>query len=443
MRPAARAPRVLFVYADAVGATMGGVGIRAVELARTVRDALGAQVTLAAAAWDGADLGMPVVTFAPHAPRALDPHLAAADAVVAQPGWPLVMRRLARCGARVVFDAYDPEAFGTLEHFRGRDRRLRALMGACAVDRVTAALRTGHHVMCATERQRDLWIGALLASGLVTPEAYDRDPALRSVLDVVPYGVPVEPPVPRGTGWRERLGIAPEDEVVLWNGGVWSWLDLPTAIRAIDFVRERRPRARLVVMGASTAPPARRAMEEARAVARELDLLDDGGVVFNDTWVPYEQRADWLLESDCAVSAHRDHLETRFSSRTRLLDCFWAGLPVVCTAGDELADRVTQEDLGAVATPGDPEYLAACIESVLADGRAAYAGRLASAAAELTWPRVAAPLLRWLGDPAPPAAPLGAGRPLDRRPAERLRTAAYVAAAGTLSALRLRPPRLP
>jgi hypothetical protein len=72
------------------------------------------------------------------------------------------------------------------------------------------------------------------------------------------------------------------------------------------------------------------------------------GVIFNDTWVPYEHRDGWLMAADCALSTHLEHLETRFSSRTRLLDCFWARLPIVCTGGDELADRVERENLGAV-----------------------------------------------------------------------------------------------
>src|SRR6185503_10968946 len=58
------------------------------------------------------------------------------------------------------------------------------------------------------------------------------------------------------------------------------------------------------------------------------------------------ERGAWLLDADCAVSAHLDHLESRYAFRTRLLDCFWAGLPIVCTRGDELADRVERERLG-------------------------------------------------------------------------------------------------
>jgi len=435
----AGSPRVLLVYADRVGASMGGVGIRAVELARVLRGALGAHVTIAAAETDGGDVGVPVVTFAPHAPRALAPHLAAADVVVAQPAWPLALRAFARSGARLVFDLYDPEAFGTLEHFAERSPRLRALMARFAADRLTAALRLGDHAMCANERQRDLWLGAMLAEGLVTPARYDADPTLRSVLDVVAYGVPTAPPVAAGPSPRAALGIAPEDEVVLWNGGIWSWLDAPTAIRAVARLRERRPRARLVFMGASAAAPAVRAGAAARALAEDLGLLADGGVVFHDAWVPYDERAAWLLDADCAISAHVDHLETRFSSRTRLLDCFWAGLPVVCTQGDELAARVERDDLGATVRPDDPDAAAAALERVLGRGRGAYAEPLAATARELTWPSVADPLVRWLREPAVVSR---AGGPAARSLGERVRTASYVAAAGTLSALRVRPPGL-
>jgi glycosyltransferase involved in cell wall biosynthesis len=431
--------RILIAYADRVGDSMGGVGIRAVELARVLRDRLGADVTIAAAETDGGDVGVPVVTFAPHAPRTLDAELARADAVIAQPGWPSTMHRLSRSGARLIFDLYDPEAFGTLEHFAGRGPRLRALMGAYAVDRTLDALARGHHVMCAGERQRDLWLGAMLAAGQITPAAYDADPTLRTFLGVVPYGLPAAPPAPTGLRPREQLGIDPADEMVLWNGGLWSWLDAPTAIRAIARLRERRPRARLVFMGSGTAPPARRAGEAARELARSLGVLGDG-VVFNDGWVRYAERGDWLLAADCAIYTHADHLETHFAYRTRVLDCFWARLPVVCTQGDELADRVGRDDLGAAVPAGDPAAVADAIERVLDRGRPAFAAQLGAAAAEHAWPRVTEPLLAWLDAPAPASPPFR--RRFDRRPSQRLRSLGYRAVAGGLAATRVRPPGL-
>ncbi|MFM9022136.1 MAG: hypothetical protein ACKOK7_00035, partial [Solirubrobacterales bacterium] len=62
-----------------------------------------------------------------------------------------------------------------------------------------AMLAAASRVMCASEAQRDLWLGMMAALDRVPLEAYDRDPSLRSFIDVVPFGVPAEPPVAPGT----------------------------------------------------------------------------------------------------------------------------------------------------------------------------------------------------------------------------------------------------
>jgi glycosyltransferase involved in cell wall biosynthesis len=414
---------------------MGGMGIRAVELARTVEEALGAAVAVAAASTDGTDLGVRVITFDPHRPVALRSELARVDAVVAQPAWPSLMRALRHRGCRLIFDLYDPEVFGTIENFSGWRR---SLMTAYAGDRITAALRTADHVMCANERQRDLWLGAMLGSGLISPNAADVDGAFRTLIEVVPYGVPAAAPqIGSAEAVRSELGVERRDEVVLWNGGVWSWLDPATAIRAMALVRQHRPSARLVFMGSSSAGPAVRATRSATELSQELGLLGTG-VLFNPSWVPYEHRAAWLAAADCAISTHADRLEARFASRTRLLDCFWAGLPIVCTQGDEIADRVDREDLGVTVPPEDPVSLAAALEHVLARGRAAYAQRLARAAADHTWPRVAKPLIRWLTMPSAPRRRGPAGY-FERRPSELLRTGAYLVIAKTMTTTGLTP----
>ena len=49
-------------------------------------------------------------------------------------------------------------------------------------------------VLCANERQRDLWIGGMALHGLIDPETYARDPTLRSLVAVVRFGLPTEPP---------------------------------------------------------------------------------------------------------------------------------------------------------------------------------------------------------------------------------------------------------
>jgi glycosyltransferase involved in cell wall biosynthesis len=436
------ARRVVVISADRVGERMGGSGIRAYEHARALQPH--ADVVLAAPRMgepaDPDSLDVPLVEYDFLHQRALRPLLDGAEAVVAQPPWPHFMHELRRSGARLIFMLPHPEPLEVLEFARRRRPRIRRAGVTLTVDRMLDATRRGHHLACGSERQRDLWLGTLLAERAITPRRYDRDPTLRSVLDVVPFGIPAEPPRARADAVRERFPqIGADDEVVLWNGGVWSWLDAPTAVRAVaELARRGRP-VRLVFMAGPTSPAARAATDQARAVARELGVLDDH-VMFNDRWEPYERRADWLLAADCAISTHREHLETRFAVRTRVLDCLWAGLPVACTRGDELADRVERDGLGATAPEGDAAALADGVERILERGRAAYAEPLARAADDYRWERVAEPIVRWAtaGNPLPPA--IGTG--LARRPDEIARGLGFRAAVELLRATGREWPRL-
>jgi glycosyltransferase involved in cell wall biosynthesis len=383
-------PRMLLISAEPLAARMTGPAIRTYELGRALTGH--AEVVLACPRGDGPPraLDLPVVTFRRADPRPLAGELARASVVVAQPPWPHVAAAIRRSRARFVADLYDPEPFELLETLAGRPRGLRRVVDTLTLDRILAALHDADHVMCASEKQRDLWLGTMLAQRLLSAQRYDADPSLRSIIDVIPFGVPSEPARRKGAGPRRG-----DEEIVLWNGGIWNWLDAPTAIRAVAELVPRRPRLRLLFMGASARGQAEQATAEARALAAELGLLGSA-VEFNTDWVPYEERADWLLDADCAISTHREHLETRFAFRTRLLDCIWAGLPMVCTRGDELAERVERDGLGATVAPGDHLAAAQALEAVLARGREAYAPALERAREQLAWERAAAPLVRWV-----------------------------------------------
>jgi glycosyltransferase involved in cell wall biosynthesis len=426
------------ICAEPVGERPLGVAIRTLELARVLSSH--ADVTIAGVEPSAGPLaGLPVVSyrrFGSPARCELGGLIASADAIVAQPPWPQLAARLRAAPARLVYDLYDPEPLEVLERLRGASLSKRRLVSTLTGDRVLQGLADGDHLMCASEKQRDLWLGAMLAERMLSPEHYERDPSLRERLDCVPFGLPSEAPRASGRGARGRFPqLAAEDELILWNGGIWAWLDPCAAVRAVALLRRRRPRAKLVFMGASTLPAAAEAARQARELAGSLGLLDEH-VLFNDEWVPYERRADWLLEADCVLSTQADHLETRFAFRTRLLDALWARVPIVCTAGDELGERVERERLGATVPPGSPEAIAAALESVLEQGRAAFAERLSAAAASYAWPVVAAPLVRWVTSEEPPRRERG-----HPRLGQRARNGAFRAALRTLQTLRIE--RLP
>lgn len=418
---------------------MAGVGIRATEFARQL--ARHGDVTLAAI--PGSENPLPDVGFVIYEhgdPSALRPFIARADVVVVQPTWPILMGWLKASGARLIFDMYVPELFEVLESWADASAPFRELLASMIVDRAIDAFHIGHHFLCASDKQKDLWIGAMFAERLIRFGSYARDTSFESVIRVVPFGLSSTPPQPSDRPViREKFPqIRPGDEIILWNGGLWGWLDPATAIRAVAALRSRRSGVRLVFMGAATNRPAMRATQEARALAAELGVLDTH-VLFNDEWVPFDRRGDWLLEADCAVSCHEEHLETRFAFRTRLLDCFWSGLPVVCTAGDDLASLVEREDVGRTVPPRDAATLADALDAVLDAGRASYADRLAAVADAFTWERVTRPLVDFARDERAPVR-LGQGLAASaaRRPAQRARALGYRVARTGLNRVGLR-----
>jgi len=307
----------------------------------------------------------------------------------------------------VVCDLYDPMHLELLEQGKSApdDRRAADLVGVTKV--LDAQLERGDFFLCASERQRHFWLGHLAAMGRLTPRLYDADPTMQSLLSVVPFGLSAEPPARTGPGLRSSLGLAETDHVVLWAGGVYSWFDPLTLVRAMDDLRQRHADARLVFLGMKHPNPE---VAEMDIGARTIQLADRLGltgkhVFFNEQWVPYGQRQNWLLDADCGVTTHFEHVETTFAFRTRVLDYLWAGLPIVTTDGDAFADLVRTEKLGVVVPAADQKALADALERALYDREFAATCRrnIEAVARRFAWPEVLEPLVEFCRDPRPAA----------------------------------------
>jgi glycosyltransferase involved in cell wall biosynthesis len=406
--------RFLVIANDFIGARMAGPGIRAWEIACALHD-YGVDVVLAA---PGKSLPAAPFTTVLFDSRG-DTLRAAAervDGLLVQGATLTHFPFLAAMDKPIAVDIYDPFV---LENLQARMHELpsgrwRQHEGDMAL--LLGQLERGDFFLCASENQWDFWLGMLTAVGRVNPSTYDGDPSLRQLLDVMPFGLPDQPPVATRPVLKGVVpGIGPDDYVILWGGGIWNWFDPLTLIRAVGQVAERRPHVRLFFMGTAVPPsqfkPSQAMAAQAHQLARELGLM--GRVVFfNERWAPYADRANYLLEADLGASTHLPHLETRFSFRTRLLDCFWSGLPMVVTGGDVLAGLVQAHQLGRVVPPEDVAAVAAAIEAVMdaPGGRAAYAPGFAAVRATLTWPRAVAPLAAFARAPRrSPDRPAGPG----------------------------------
>lgn len=345
--------------------------------------------------------------------------------------------RLAAGTARLVVDLYDPFHLEQLEQSRHLPReRYEAVVRSC-VEVLNFQLARGDFFMCASERQRDLWLGHLSAVGRVSPATYGQDRTLRRLVDVVAFGTSTDPsPTPDVAGLREILGpdAAGTDEVVVWGGGLYEWLDPETVVRAVPELARRRPGAVVLFLGGrhpNADVPAMPAAARTLAAASELGVLGRH-VVLHDGWVPYDRRGAVLAACRVGVSAHPDHVETRFSFRTRLLDYVWAGLPVVSTSGDILSEELSTRGCATLVPPGDPAALADALEAAVVAPPSRE--QVLAVAAGMAWPQVAAPLLAYLDAPwrAPDLELPGSARRLREgpprllpaRPSARLRAGA-------------------
>ncbi|MFD2090355.1 glycosyltransferase [Blastococcus deserti] len=395
---------VLLITPEPVGQRMAGPAIRTLELGRALaRDGRSGPVTVVSLA--GVDRSDPSVSLTAATDAAgLRQRVRTAAVVVIQGDVLGLHPWLADEPLPIVVDAYDPFHLEQLEQARplGETGR-RAVVRDC-VRSLNAQLSRADLVLCASGRQRSLWLGHLAALGRVNPLTYDLAPDLSRLVAVVPFGIPEVPAPPRDRGVLRRTfpAISDEDVVLIWGGGVYEWFDPVVLVRAVARVLPDQPDVRLVFLG-TRHPVAgvRTATDAARDAARETGTLDRA-VFFHDGWVPYDERGHWLAAADVGVSTHKDHVETEFSFRTRLLDYLWCGLPVISTGGDDLAEHIAGHGAGTTVAADDQEGLADAL--LRAVGDQAWRARAGDAAATLghsyAWDRVAVPLADFCADPA-------------------------------------------
>jgi len=393
--------RLLVISFDVVDTRMAGPGIRYWEMARALGKSL--DVTLATPGQSLACEGVAPCIYTIGDWTTLIPAVSEADALLLPGNLLPAFPQLPTCGKPLILEATYPYTFESL-HFHAQEPREQQL------DSFKVHLGTmrqlglaGDFYFCASQRQRDYWLGVLDVLGRINPDTYAADPSLYSMIDIIPFGLPSREPKHTVSVMKGVMpGIEPEDRVVLWGGGLWQWLDPLTLVQAAAQVAERRPDLRLV-FPATRHPnpivPDMPMLEQTRELSDRLGLT--GKVAFFGDWVPYELWPNYLLEADIGASLHFDTLETRFAFRTRMLDYIWAGLPMVVTGGDATSELVTHYNLGEVVAPRDVEALVGALGRLLdtADLRGAYREGFERVRPQFTWEKICEPIVRFCQAP--------------------------------------------
>lgn len=397
---ATAAPRTLIVTPDTLGRQMGGPAIRAWEIAKRLARMTDVRlVSLKGAEIEGSTF--PVLTADE---EELREHVAWADVLIGQGEVFTLHSWIVESEIVIIVDAYDPLHLEVLESGKDEGEESRRFLVDYCIDMLTTQLRRADYVICASEKQRDFWLGHLGALGRISPENYDADHSLRALIDVVPFGVSDDEAVQTRRGIRDGVeGIGVEDKVIIWGGGVYNWFDPLTLVKAVHLLSRHRPEVRLYFLGMKYPNPDVHESQMAAATVRlasELGLVGSH-VFFNMDWVDYDDRINYLLDADVAVSTHSQHIETDFSFRTRILDYLWAGLPIVATEGDGFAALIRDHHLGAVVPQQDVGALVKSLEEVLFEGDiSAIRDNVRTFAGQMTWDKALRPLVDFVSHPA-------------------------------------------
>ncbi|MBV8529481.1 MAG: glycosyltransferase [Candidatus Dormibacteraeota bacterium] len=298
-------------------------------------------------------------------------------------------------------------------------------------------------ILCGSAQQRHFYLGWLAALGRLNAQLIDRDAAADQLVRIVPFGCPSTAPRNTGHGPRRTIrGIGADDYLLIWSGHVTDWYDPGTVVEAVMAAAHDIERIRLVFIGADVRDERLGRTPTGARLRTDAERLDPRGdhIFFWNDWVPYEQRADWLLESDAAVIASPRTLEADLAVRARFLDYVWCALPLITTAGGTFADAVQQAGLGVVVEPGDVRSMTQAITHLASGGvRQRMRERLDSLRPEHEWDQALRPLFdfcespalapdrgEWMPDPThePPKRRVSPAQVIVRRVASRLRDAA-------------------
>ena len=390
--------KICIISYDVIGKNMAGPGIRFYEFAKILSNYL--DVTLLTPNKIDIDTeGFKTRQYKIDNYKSLQRYIENSDIILIQGHILYYFPFLKNFKGKIIVDLYNPFNLESLEMFKDSNMEERIRIDKNNLNILKFQLTIGDFFICASEKQRDYWIGMLNAVGRINPYNYDSDSTLRNLIDIVPSGIPSEPPLRSNLSIMDVIpNIKEEDIIILWGGGIWNWLDPITAIKALWEITRSRKDIKLVFMGIKHPDPKLPEMKkciEAIKLSRELDLYEKD--VFFNEWAPYKLRQTFLMGSDVGLSIHHERIETEFSYRTRVMDYIWARLPVITTEGDSIAKMVKVENIGEVVKYEDTHQLSRVIESMATNKslKEIYRKNLNKIAPGFYWENVTRPLVKY------------------------------------------------
>lgn len=390
--------KVLVVSGEPIGETRAGPAVRALAVASEVSRVATVHLLSSAVLEPVERPG-----FYVHSRRDIKEQVAWADVIVFQGYFLTEFPWVTRLGKILVADLYAPFHLEHLLDIGESHSSSELAEYSQTVASVNWQLKHADFFLCASEKQRDFWLGQLASMGRINPETLIAGADFRHLIDVAPFGIDPPRDDHKELKLRHQINAKPDDKILIWGGGIYEWFDPLNLIRAMAILNTRLPEVKLFFMAVqhpnqnvSVSP----IVEQSIALAEELGLLEKN-VFFNQNWIPFEEREEYLADADIGISTHGDHIESRFSFRTRMLDYIWAGLPIIASEGDAFAELIEYRSIGKVVEFGNPEAIAQAIEELLYTPgfMASSKEGIKGVQSEFSWDIALAPLVAFCANP--------------------------------------------
>jgi glycosyltransferase involved in cell wall biosynthesis len=283
-----------------------------------------------------------------------------------------------------IVDLYDPYIIENLHYYADRGPEVFQHDHFTLIN----SLVRGDYFLCASEAQRQFYLGLLLACGRLNPMLFETDPRLESLIGIAPFGVQ-----PERTEKTRSL-----DAPAILFGGIYDWYDPVAAIEAVAIARTSLPGATLTF---THHPNPELTPQGKLAEAMEHVKSKRHDFVRFEPWAPYAERAEFFERFAIALLTFPRSIETDLSMRTRVYDYLWCGLPIVTSSAPGTDEILLRYGAGAVINSDAPNAFASELVSILRDTQR-YT-RLANGAYDFVrehqWDRTLAPLRAFCATP--------------------------------------------
>jgi glycosyltransferase involved in cell wall biosynthesis len=198
--------------------------------------------------------------------------------------------------------------------------------------------------------------GIITVSSPIAQEICNRYhvPKVSVVRNILPYRA-----VQKSDRLRQHLGLPPNVRIALYQGNLQADRGLDRLIPATTYL-ERDIVIVLMGVAVGTTASELEALIASEAVADRIKILPP---------VPYSELLNWTASADIGliVNPPEYSLSVRMSLPNKLFEYLMAGLPVLASPLEAVADTIRTYDVGRVVPSFTPKDIGMTINSMLAD----------------------------------------------------------------------------